>query len=406
MRLSTSKTSACLLVQIQPANLLIRLVVLQLRGQLWWGVSVSMLERIKSTLKLEDDGSDSPAANQNSAFPPQKYRRKPLLPSEKTSLLERSMRRSLLAHKRRGGWYLVLDLGRVDGLDASAVRALFLPLSHLAKVDKFRLCFAGLTQAQEQLFIRHGVIFDDDAIASFRTVDEAIEWSQNGQLRLVNPDSNSSRPHSSPAVCTLGAPFPSPPPRLLLPHDDGLLSSSLPVGAPPAKRAIDQNSIEDDCLSLGAARFLVRSVLKIDESHEAVAVSTVRRFCLAERHAKADFLIFDVGEHADAFFCVLTGCVAVTYPSLHLETGLPTQRSSCQLTRTVLPGSFFGFVDGFAPGPQGRPVRTISAVAQRSTAYAAFLFRDLDAIFAQCPEVLVAIQRALLRQSARQLTTS
>ncbi|KAJ8600854.1 hypothetical protein CTAYLR_008515 [Chrysophaeum taylorii] len=382
-----------------------RLVVLELRGQLWWGTAASMFSRIRTALQLDDDDDDHHYQDENQSWLRRRFSsRESRSSSESSSLLRKSSRRRRDA--RRESWHLVLDLRRVDGIDASAARSLFLPLFQLARAGKCSLALAALAPSHARLLRRHGAVADADdfdRVASFLALDDALEWAQSRQLAmagLARPKSSDNlRPASFREIKRTYEPPPPPEQKKLLPAATNL-SSSVPVGGLP--RPPQATSwLEDDCLSLGAARFVARSVLRVDHKFEALAVSTLRRFCPREVRAERTQRLFDAGDDATSFFVVLTGSVSLVQARIDLETGTAAT-SSRDTEGAARPGSFFGFVDAFAD--VGRPpTRTLSAVARESSAVAMFLVSDLDAIFLHSPEVLAAIHRALLHQASREL---
>lgn len=343
-----------------------QLVVLELRGQLWWGNAANMLGKIKAALRLarSDDATET------------------------TSLLAR-------AAATRDGWHLVLDVRHVDGIDASAVRSLFLPLSQLATSGECSLGFASLAAAQERLLKRHGVM-PHGRVAFFDSIDDALDWAQRRQLALVGlgPDSSGRLPPPPSSYPLLPAHL-EPAPCLT---NHQALSASLPVGA--ARRPPTAASwLEDDCLSLGAARFLANNVLKAGDRYHALAVDALRRFCKRERRAAAGDALFGPGDPATEFFVVLTGSVALSCAVRNLETNTFIHRAG----RRAAPGAAFGFVDGFLDNPH--PTRSLAAVAREPTSLAAFAFNDLDALFLHAPEVALALHRALLEQASTELVS-
>lgn len=88
-------------------------IVFELRGTIWWGSASAVLQRVKQAL--------APALNDGEA-------------------------RSLLATTRgeANPWHVILDGRRVAGLDASAVRACFVPLGQLATMTGIGIAVGGL----------------------------------------------------------------------------------------------------------------------------------------------------------------------------------------------------------------------------------------------------------------------
>lgn len=377
-----------------------QLVVLELRGLLWWGTAASMVARIKTALKLEADDRDDRAGRPLLLRNPSLLRHS--ADSESTSLLSQHRATASSLVKDRGGWHLILDLHRVDGLDASAVRSLFVPLMQLAQSGKFALALVALNPSQRRLLRCHGVA-GTACVSLFDSVDDALDWATCRQLEAVGLASAPPPPpkvltQKSSSSATKRESFSTA--RSSSVPESGYLSSLLSQGSSRIADWVDQ-----DCISLAAARFLVRSVLKMDHQFEALAVSTLQTHCGRDLRVDANAQVFAAGDRATAFYCVITGAVGLTTTRYDLTTGRPSHHQSDdydQVPETARPGAFFGFVDALADTSTHNR-RTFDAFAKEPTTLAVFDVHALDAIFTHSAEVLVAIQRALLRQASREL---
>ena len=410
-----------------------RIVVLQLRGILWWGTAHSIYTSIRRALKLDDDGGGgledddendegnaaAPEENESSLLFSKRRQGKTIRRRPQSTLPVDRGERSLLltasppppGQKRRlsdrRGFHVILDLHQVDGIDASAIRTLFVPLCQLAKAgDAFGLGLAGIGPATERLFAANGAPLDEsDNIAVFAETADAVDWAQTRQLASVPQDVlDSKKKQISAAPVTKVKDIETQEKR------KAMLSQSLPDRDPKRsglfsglalpRYPASQPTAENDCLSLGAARFIAKQALHIKDIDAAVA--TLRQFCPHEISIEAQASVFDAGDDASHFFCLLTGEVKLLYPTLDLESGRP-HLATLRASDVVRPAGFFGFVDPLTSSD--RPTRSFVALARTPVSLAVFAFADLDLMFQSNPTLVFTLQRALLRQSALELVS-
>ena len=79
--------------------------------------------------------------------------------------------------------FLILDLARVNSLDASAVHSCFIPVSRLTAGLDIKLVFAGARDAVQSQLLKHGV-FGGDHIQSYATVHMALGWCESVILKV------------------------------------------------------------------------------------------------------------------------------------------------------------------------------------------------------------------------------
>jgi SulP family sulfate permease len=105
-----------------------------------------------------------------------------------SGLLERIRKRAETAPLR----FLLVDLRRVTGMDASAVLS-FRKVALLAEASGFELVFAGVPETVERQLLRGGVTVDDGVIRFEPDLDRALQRCEDGLLATVPPAAEGAR---------------------------------------------------------------------------------------------------------------------------------------------------------------------------------------------------------------------
>ena len=406
-----------------------RLVVLELAGTVWWGTASSLLAKIKRALGQLVD-VDGEAAG------------------ERSSLLRAAMPSSAavpppLEAADARSWNVILDCRRVEGLDASACRACFVPLARLAATHGFGVAVSGLNEDHVKLLAAHDALADHH-IRVFRSLDEALRWAEHRQLDAKTPDLNAALRSGAPRSPVRAK---RQKPLVLSPvtrkqrsgtddSDDGRSSVAehytafspsqsfdLGIGgrnnaraafsnapAPLTRRPSDYRDMAlrdgDDKtgLSRAGATFLAKHVLRVGDDPEGRAERTADALRSVVSEAKFDPMdeIFLVGDEAsESFFCLLDGRIALNAYALELESG-SFKDGRREDSEIVGPGAFVGYVDWTL----NRPRRFSSHAVDRPCTVAVFSRRAMDALRATAPQVHIDLQTALLRTAATELANT
>ena len=337
-----------------------RLIVLELRGRIWWGTAASLLARIKKALRRADDDDET------------------------SSLFEASQ-----DHASR---VVVLDCRLVDGLDASACRACFRPLASMAQAKGFGVALAGLGTKNDALLRIHGVYeAGGSSVRTFQSMDEAVRWAEGRQLQAPTPE----HPRRRVLIDDDG----DQPRRFLLPQR----AASLPGGRGHAARALSFDDPRSPRalstglpLSRAAARYLARVVLESSDLETTEAA--LRDAGVKEVRLKAGEAAFALGEEGASFFCVVTGTLSLRQITNDLETGAFQERDGVGLV--VNAGAFAGYVDFLLKRP-----RRFTARAGNEAAATCAVF-DAASLKALPPTTLASLQRVLLRAAAAELANT
>lgn len=389
-----------------------RLVVLELAGTVWWGTASSLLAKIKRSLGAVVDDGASP-------------------PGERSSLLREAARGPAAAPpdpEAARSWNVILDCRRVDGLDASACRACFVPLARLAAARGFGVAVSGLREDHVKLLAAHDALAGRH-IRVFRSLDEALRWAEQRQLVAPTPDlsllRNGGREHSPRPKKPRTRPLQLSPRR---PEDGDKQSPDRDVsrhytsafspntsfdaglGRHEASRSLDdaaagppRRPARGTPRSLGrrAAAFLATKILRVDQddANFPATVDALRGLGEATFAPRAE--IFVAGDFPDDFYCVVDGRVANNACETELESGeqLDGRREAAEVFG---PGAFVGYVDWALQ----RPRRFSSHAVDKKCTVAVFGRRALDAIRASAPQVHIDLQAALLRTAATELANS
>lgn len=151
-------------------------------------------------------------------------------------------------------------------------------------------------------------------------------------------------------------------------------------------------------LSRGAARFLARRVLGAErEADVAARADALATAGVLECHVGAGRAVFELGASPEAFYCVLTGEALLGGVSADLETGAFTADDGVRAVASE--GAFVGYGDHVLARP-----RTFACVGgAEGVGLAVFEARGLDALSSGAAEILVLLQKALLRTAATEL---
>lgn len=344
-----------------------RLIVLELRGRIWWGTAASLLARIKSALHKAEDGDET------------------------SSLFDAATNRG--GDDDQAGRVVVLDCRLVDGVDASACRACFVPLVALSQSLGFGVALAGINAKQEALLRAHGVYeLGGEGVRNFKSLDEAVRWAEGRQLEAPTPlinrrfvvDSEGDQPR-----------------RFLLPRR----AASMPGGnvVTTSERSFDDPRSprgRSAPLSRGAARYLARVVLGSNDLETTGAA--LRDAGVREARLNAGEAAFELGEEGGGgFFCVVTGQLVLRQITNDLETGAFRERDGVGLL--VHAGSFAGYVDFLLGRPRRFTARAGDGVAATCAVFDAAV---LAALGDAAPATLASVQRALLRTAATELSNT
>uniref|UniRef100_K3WTS9 STAS domain-containing protein n=1 Tax=Globisporangium ultimum (strain ATCC 200006 / CBS 805.95 / DAOM BR144) TaxID=431595 RepID=K3WTS9_GLOUD len=79
--------------------------------------------------------------------------------------------------------YLVMDFGRVSGMDATAARSSFMILQQMCKRNGITVLFADVLPEIRKLLLGNDIV---DAASFYPTADSAIEWCENQLLASTN----------------------------------------------------------------------------------------------------------------------------------------------------------------------------------------------------------------------------
>ncbi len=342
-----------------------RLIVLELRGRIWWGTAASLLARIKKALRRADDDDET------------------------SSLFEAS--RSGDDHASR---VVVLDCRLVDGLDASACRACFRPLASMAQAKGFGVALAGLGPKNDALLRIHGVYeAGGSSVRTFQSMDEAVRWAEGRQLQAPTPE----HPRRRVLIDDDG----DQPRRFLLPQraasmpggrGNGAAARALSFDDPRSPRGLSTGLP----LSRAAARYLARVVLESVDLEMTEA--SLRDAGVKEVRLKAGEAAFELGDQGTSFFCVVTGALSLRQIKNDLETGAFQERDGVGLV--VNAGAFAGYVDFLL----GRPRRFTARAGNEAAATCAVF--DAASLKALPSDTLASLQRVLLRAAAAELANT
>jgi SulP family sulfate permease len=87
-----------------------------------------------------------------------------------------------MTHDGKGFRHLVLDFGRVSGIDSSSVFS-FVKLAHLARDRKVSIAFCGLSRGSIAAFRGEGLLHSGDRyVRAFPTLDQGLEWCEDNLL--------------------------------------------------------------------------------------------------------------------------------------------------------------------------------------------------------------------------------
>eukprot|EP00730_Choanoeca_flexa_P001174 TRINITY_DN10516_c0_g1_i1.p1 TRINITY_DN10516_c0_g1~~TRINITY_DN10516_c0_g1_i1.p1 ORF type:complete len:722 (+),score=165.89 TRINITY_DN10516_c0_g1_i1:58-2166(+) len=131
------------------------IVTFKLNGYIFFGSSLTILKEVKQALHI-------------------------ITPTLETSASTLELIKSY-EHRRK---YIIIDLNRVSGIDATAVRTCFLALRQLAVQHDHGLAFSNVSEANERILRRQGVVEDDGFVKCFDSLDEALEWAEEEILAV------------------------------------------------------------------------------------------------------------------------------------------------------------------------------------------------------------------------------
>jgi MFS superfamily sulfate permease-like transporter len=361
-----------------------KIVTLEVIGNLFFGSSLSLLNRMYDEIGMSSGVDTAAAADEVT-------RESLTAVTEGNAMPHKTLR---LTKPPR---YVVLDLMGVTHLDASATRGCFLQLVKKAAKKNMVVCATGASPKIEWMFRAHGVSCNNaeeeeearnnlgskdrkvsrkapDKILLFTTTAEALEFCETILLQKVNGGSSM---RSSSSFTSLG--------------DERLIEES-----------------KEHAISTVLSRFLGSSV---DEA------TILGRLMGLRYHTEVIFdsgkTVFQKNGKADAFYVVLNGVVANS-SSKNIHTlrqqepvfsgaGVVSNSTSdryCKSGSGVVAtlwqtGGIFGFNDYLLERP-----RTFMTVAQADgTKLAKFTHSGMNTLQTQDPELYSVVQKVLLRAS-------
>jgi CRP-like cAMP-binding protein len=266
--------------------------------------------------------------------------------------------------------FVILDLSRVSGVDATAARVCFLALKGLLDRARVFVVYCGMSPCIEVLLRANGVLppadhdqererdRDHDSFRYCRVrrdVSMALDWCEQ---QLIADATQDFRSLSIECGTSLPANSPSSETALVLPQ---VLRAFLDCEG----KRIDTDALVDEL----AAHFSLRVYQQHDE-------------------------VFSLGDPADAWFVLLSGQVELStpVPSCPRSTWTPIP-SRAKVVDRVRPGSVFGDVDFVLRQP-----RVWAAVATASNILVARVERRQ--VHVMRPELALALHQVLLRASA------
>ena len=347
-----------------------KIVTLEVIGNLFFGSSLSLLNRVYEEIGLTSDGEtkDTP---QNEAL---------------------SVRGLTIPPK-----YVVLDLMRVTHLDASATRGCFLQLAKMAAKKDITVCASGLSPRIEWMFRSHEVAFDT-------AEDEGKEKAE-----LIDPRKRVSddEEHERILLFTTAAEALEFCESLLLQDINGgtaKRNSSFSLMSPINEGFLEEKS-RAHTISHVLSNFLGSTN---DQTHILEKLMDLRWH--KEVTYNSGQVIFHKRSDSDAFFVVLHGCVAnstssniqsmrqkqsVVSGAGKVASTLGTSSHNHTLWQA---GAVFGFNDYLL----GRK-RLFETVATIDTKLAIFSRSGMITLCTQDPELYAMMQQVLLRASTLDL---
>jgi CRP-like cAMP-binding protein len=358
-----------------------KIVTLEIIGNLFFGSSLSMLNRIYDELGL---------APTNISASVEQSPKDPMRPlnEEKTPLVDNH--KSLKLVKPR---YVVLDLMGVSHLDASATRGCFLQLAKKAAKKNIIVCAAGLSPKIEWMFRAHDV--------SFHTTEEEVE--AKGNLLSAHKKSD-VKDNEHIFIFTTVAEALEFCETLLLRKLNGFFSTSTSF------TSLDDLREESNEHTISA---VLSNFLGCSSSEAAILDKLMDHRYHKEVIHSVGQVVFEKQSKSDAFYVVLNGCVANSSSSnIHAVrqqapvltgAGIVSRATSTRYCKSGSGpvatlwqvGGIFGFNDFLLHRP-----RTFHCVAQvDGTKLAKFTQSSLSTLETQDPELYALIQKVLLRAS-------
>mmetsp|Transcript_7489 Transcript_7489/g.7365 ORF Transcript_7489/g.7365 Transcript_7489/m.7365 type:complete len:737 (+) Transcript_7489:507-2717(+) len=347
-----------------------KIVTLEVIGNLFFGSSLSMLNRIYEEIGFTPDGK-----------------------SKETPESEMLSTRELTIPPK----YIVLDLMGVTHLDASATRGCFLQLAKMAAKKHIIVCASGLSPKIEWMFRSHEVAFD------------TIETEGREKTDILDPKKKMSdnEDHERILLFTTAAEA--------LEFCETLLLQGVNNGTAKPRRTFSLNSLtnlgllEEKSRAHTVSNIISNFLGSTDEQKNILEKLMDLRYH-KEVTYKAGQVIFKKHEDSDAIFIILNGGVANSTSSniqsmrqrQSVISGAgkitSTQGTSSDTHTLWQVGAIFGFNDYLL----GRK-RTFQAVAVDETKLAIFSHSGMNTLCTQDPELYAIMQQMLLRASTLDL---
>lgn len=376
-----------------------KIVTLELVGNIFFGSSLSMLNRIYEEIGLKTDqkAPSKKAGTPDRGSELEVIAEAPDLSAEPTA---EEPTHTLLTKPPK---YVVLDLMSVTHLDASATRGCFLQLTKMAAKKNILLCASGLTPKIEWMFRSHDVSF------------ESIEEEEEEKAKLLNKKAEGE--FEKILVFTTA--------QEALEYCETLLLGSI-TGKYSASR-----SFSDDADLLAESKehdisTVLTNFLRINRSGEKSKI--LERLLSSRFHKEKSYKsgerVFAQHKNSDAWFVVLDGCVAnssgTSLESMRQQQPVFSGAGPVRTTSTghrvfgvlssstgFVPtvgtvwqtGGVFGFNDFLLE--RNRTFQTMATVD--GTRLAVFSRSDMSRMETQDPELYVMMQKVLLRASTLDL---
>ena len=346
-----------------------KIVTLEVIGNLFFGSSLSMLNQMYEKIGLTTDGrqGETPLEEREPIVSPPKF--------------------------------VVLDLMGVTHLDASATRGCFLQLAKMAAKKKIIICVSGLSPRIEWMFRSHEVGFD--------TVQE--EELQKTML-LDNMKSKTEKQDFERILIFTTAAEALEFCETLLLHDINGFPKSPLSSRSWSLRDNRENQFQAQNISMILSNFLKATAKQADYLDRLMDLRYHR-----EVTYNAGQVIFTKRSNSDAFYIVLSGCVAnstsstfqVARKKQSVMSGAgkvdQIQRLGCTSSGTIATlwqvGGVFGFNDFLLE--RKRMFQTVAT--EDETKLAIFTRNRMNTMSTQDPELYGLMQQVLLRASTLDL---
>jgi len=367
-----------------------RIVTLEVVGPVFFGSALHLLNLITDEIGLDQSDADS------------NFSMSPGTPHSSSAILTKNPSFYMKSGKKphiRPPSYLVLDLTGMANLDASAARGCFLQLAKMCARKKIMVCAAGATNKAEWILRSHDVSLVD------------AEEEHLVKERLLDPELQSDAKSSLEKIL------------LFLTTQEALEFCETPIvqSSNNPKRSLSSSrliGVEEQSIS-----FVLGYILGATNEEQKVLSRLEDKRCHDKIFLKSNEKVFYKDTHPDAFYVVLSGCVARQTTSLippdprsnRVLTGAgPVEQKHMSSATDIFDDKFMaeqhdssfergvpevwriGGIFGYLDYLMERQRIFQAAATQDETTVARITRSHMDLLQSEDPELHVLVQKALL----------